>query len=259
MSDSKSDPEAHDDGYFGETVARHYDEGSPERFSAEELDPTVDLLAELAGDGRALELAVGTGRVALPLAARGVEVAGIDLSRAMVARLRAKPHGDAIAVTVGDMATTRVDGEFSLVYLVFNTINNLVTQDAQVDCFCNAAAHLAPGGRFLVETLVPDLRRLPPGERYVAFSVSDEHMGIEEYDVVNQRSISHHLWLVDGVGRRNAVPFRYAWPAEFDLMARIAGLRLESRWGDWRRSPFTAESDRHVSVWVKPEGATDQV
>jgi SAM-dependent methyltransferase len=214
------------------------------------IDPAVAVLAELAGDGRALELAIGTGRIALPLAARGVPVTGIDLSEPMVAELRAKPGGDAIPVTIGDMTTTRVDGSFRVVYLVFNTIGNLVTQEAQVACFENAAAHLEPGGCFLIELGVPDLRRLPPGERHVVFAASERHGGIDEYDVAAQRLVSHHY----SAGGRSSMPFRYAWPAELDLMARIAGLTLRDRWADWDRSPFGNESTKHVSVWEKPAG-----
>jgi SAM-dependent methyltransferase len=233
------------DDHFGEEVAAAYD-GGP-MFSAEVLGPTVDFLATLAGDGVALELGIGTGRVALPLAQRGVTVHGIDLSEAMVARLREKPGSEAIATTLGDFATTRVDGTFRLAYLVFNTIMNLTTQDAQVACFENAARHLEPGGCFVVEVMVPDLRRLPPGERYVVFDVAEAHVGIDEYDVARQGLVSHH----HTPDRHAAVPFRYVWPAELDLMARIAGLALRERWEDWDRSPFTGESRTHVSVWER--------
>ena len=228
--------------------ADRYDAGLGERGAPETIDRTVDVLAELADGGAVLELGIGTGRIALPLAARGVPVQGIDLSEPMVAQLRAKPGGDAIPVAIGDFGTTRVDGVFRLVYLVYNTIDNLLTQDAQVACFVNAAAHLEPGGCFVVEVGVPDLRRLPPGERYVAFSVEDEYVGVDEYDVVTQGLISHH----QSTGRRLSMPFRYVWPSELDLMARIAGLALRNRWADWTREPFTAESRSHVSVWEKP-------
>jgi len=241
----------HDDGYFDEPIAARYDETSSERFRRDEVDATVDLLVELAGGGRALELAIGTGRIAVPLAARGVEVAGIEKSEAMAARLRAKPGGDAIPVTIGDMATTTIEGTFSLVYLVYNTIGNLTTQDAQVACFRNAAAHLAPGGCFLIEIGVPGLRTLPPGERYQVFYGSDDYWGIDEYDVANQGLISHHVENVDGEYRRFSMPFRFAWPAEFDLMARLAGMTLRERWSSWTREPFTSESTKHVSVWEK--------
>ena len=242
----------HDDGYFDEPIAARYDETSSERFQRDEVDATVDLLVELAGGGRALELAIGTGRIAVPLAARGVEVAGIEKSEAMAARLRAKPGGDAIPVTIGDMATTTIEGTFSLVYLVYNTIGNLTSQDAQVACFRNAAAHLAPGGCFLIEIGVPGLRTLPPGERYQVFYGSDDYWGIDEYDVANQGLISHHVENVDGEYRRFSMPFRFAWPAEFDLMARLAGMTLRHRWSGWKHEPFTSESEVHVSVWEKP-------
>jgi len=214
------------DGYFDERVAARYDESSSEVFAREAVEPAVDFLAALAGDGRALELGIGTGRIALPLAGRGVEVHGIDLSQAMVARLREKLGGEAIPVAIGDFATTRVDGAFSLAYLVFNTINNLTTQAEQVACFRNVAAHLEPGGRFVIEVGVPELRRLPPGETMHVFDASEGHWGIDEYDVANQGLVSHHFSLADGKIERVSMPFRYVWPAELDLMARIAGLRL---------------------------------
>ncbi len=242
--------------HFGEEVAARYDEGSPERFDPAVLGPTVDFLAELAlaRTGSALELGIGTGRVALPLAARGVRVHGIDLSEAMVARLRAKPGGDAIPVTIGDFASTRVGGTFSLAYLVFNTIENLTTQDEQVACFRNVAAHLEPGGCFVVEVGVPDLQRLPYGETFRPFAVTDAHLGIDEYDVVSQGLISHHYLAVDGRFELNSVPFRYVWPAELDLMARLAGMTLRERWGGWGREPFTRLSESHVSVWETAAG-----
>jgi SAM-dependent methyltransferase len=232
--------------WFGERVAARYDDDA-EMFSPAVVDPAVDFLAGLAGDGAALELAIGTGRIALPLAARGVPVSGIDLSEAMVAELRKKPGGAEIPVAIGDYATTRVDGEFSLVFVVFNTIGNLTTQDWQVAAFENAAAHLRPGGCFVVETGVPSAR----GERFRVFDVSETHVGVDEYDVATQGLVSHHFSLVDGAWERASVPFRYASPAEFDLMARIAGMRLRERWGGWKREPFTAESPKHVSVWEK--------
>jgi SAM-dependent methyltransferase len=241
-----------EDGYFGEPVAAMYDETSDKMFDPAVVDPTVDFLAELAGDGRALELGIGTGRIALPLAARGVEVHGIELSRAMAARLRAKPGGEGIRVTIGDVATAKVDGTFRLAYLVFNTIMNLTTQAAQVACFRNVAAHLEPGGRFVIEVGVPDLQRLPPGERFVVFDGSETHWGIDEYDVVNQGLISHHFQVIDGRVEKTSGPFRYVWPAELDLMAELAGMRLRERWAGWKREPFTSNSRQHVSVWEKP-------
>jgi len=242
------------DGWFGEDVAARYDEDEHEMFGAAAVGPAVDFLARLAGGGRALELGIGTGRIALPLAARVIEVHGVDLSRAMVDRLRAKPGGDAIGVTIGDFATTRVDGEFSLVYLVFNTIQNLTTQAEQVACFRNVAAHLQPGGCFVIETGVPSLRLLPPGERFHAFHVTPEYWGFDEFDVANQGLVSHHFRVIDDRVVRNSVPFRYVWPAELDLMAEMAGMRLEKRWAGWNREPFTGESRSHVSVWRTPTG-----
>lgn len=232
--------------------AATYDDDVADMFSPDAVDPAVDVLVDLAGGGPALEFAIGTGRVALPLADRGVEVTGIELSQPMIDALLAKPGSDRIRVVHGDMATTRVDGRFSLVYLVFNTISNLLTQDAQVACFENAAAHLAPGGRFVVEVGVPDLQRLPRGERFVPFHVSADHVGIDEYDIVDQMLVSHHITTRDGVTSRSSGRFRYAWPAEYDLMARIAGLRQFARWEDWQRNPFNGASTRHVSVWECP-------
>ncbi|MER6452569.1 class I SAM-dependent methyltransferase [Streptomyces sp900105245] len=242
-----------DDGYFGEAVAARYDESSAEMFADGVVEPVAGFLAGLAGGGgRALEFGVGTGRIALPLARRGVEVHGIELSRAMLRRLRDKPGGDAIGVTVGDFASAKVDGVFSVAYLVYNTIMNLTSQDAQVDCFRNAAEHLAPGGCFVVEVGVPDLRRLPPGQDAVPFRVDGGRLGFDLYDVATQSMSSHHVEVVDGRGRYLEIPFRYVWPAELDLMARIAGLRLRERWDGWTREPFTGDSRQHVSVWEKP-------
>ncbi len=241
-----------DDGYFDDRVAARYDESSAEMFDPAVVDPAVDLLVEIAGSGRALELGIGTGRIALPLAQRGVPVHGIELSKAMVARLRAKPGGEEIGVTIGDFATTTVDGTFSVAYLVFNTIQNLTTQAAQVACFRNVAAHLEPGGCFVVEVGVPELRRLPPGETIRAFHVSETRWGLDEYDVARQGLTSHHFTIVDGQVERVSIPFRYAWPSELDLMAELAGMRLRDRWSGWKREPFTSDSRKHVSVWEKP-------
>jgi SAM-dependent methyltransferase len=242
--------------HFGEDVAARYDEDSAPMFGPDVLGLTVDLLAELAGDGAALELAVGTGRVALPLSARGVPVSGIELSTAMVDRLRAKDGSDRIDVTIGDMATTRVAGRFRLVYLVFNTIGNLTTQEQQVACFLNAAAHLEPGGCFLIEVVVPDLRRVPPGENARVFAHAPGYVGYDRYtDFVAQQATSHHF-VADGSGVRElTTPFRYVWPSELDLMAQLAGLSLRDRWAGWDRSPFTGESASHVSVWEAPASA----
>jgi len=233
------------DDYFGEDVAARYDEDLGGYGDPGAIRRTVDLLADLAGDGPALEFAIGTGRIALPLAARGIAVHGLDLSEAMVDQLRAKPGGDAIPVVLGDYATTRVDGTFTLVYLVFNTINNQTTQEGQVATFANAAAHLASGGCFVVEVGVPGLA---PVE---VFDLSDTHVGIDERHPGTQRFFSHHFTLVDGQWVRNSIPFRSASPGELDLMARLAGMELRERWSDWGREPFTAESTKHVSVWRK--------
>lgn len=243
-----------DDGYFDGEVAARYDETAAEMFDPAVLDPAVGFLAAMAGNGRALELGVGTGRIALPLAERGVPVHGIELSEAMAAKLRAKPGGADIGVTIGDFTSTTVEGSFTLAYLVFNTIMNLTTQQAQVACFHNVAVHLEPGGCFVAEVMVPELRRLPPGDTFHVFTGSDEYWGIDEYDVAAQGLISHHLEVVDGRLERVSMPFRYVWPAELDLMAQLAGMTLRERWGGWMREPFTSESRRHVSVWEKPPG-----
>jgi SAM-dependent methyltransferase len=226
------------DWFAGEVAAR-YDADTAEMA----VDPVVDFLLPLA-DGGALELAIGTGRIAVPLAARGVRVAGIDLSPDMVAELRKKT--DDIPVVLGDMTTTRVDGTFSLVYVVFNSINNVTTQDGQVAVFENAAAHLDPGGCFVVEVGVRNRQALE------VFDLSDTHVGVDEYDADTQRLVSHHFTLRDGEWERISMPFRSVSPAELDLMARLARLRLRERWADWDRSPFTAGSRKHVSVWEKP-------
>jgi SAM-dependent methyltransferase len=238
--------------HFGEDVAARYDESSADMFDPAVLEPTVSFLAQLAGDGAALELGIGTGRIALPLSERGVRVVGIDLSEAMVAKLREKPGAERIEVAIGDFATTQVEGMFSLAYVVFNTIGNLTSQDAQVACFQNAAAHLEPGGCFVIELGVPGLRTLPPGEGFQVFEFVPEHIGIDEYDVMNQGLISHHLSRGEGAWELVSMPFRYVWPAELDLMARLAGMTLRERWSDWNQEPFTSESTKHVSVWEKP-------
>lgn len=239
MADVKPD-------YFGEEVAARYDDGLGRWGDPETVAATADFLAGLAGGGAALELGIGTGRIALPLAERGVPVHGIDLSEAMVARLRAKPGGDRIPVTMGDFATTRVDGTFSLAYIVFNTIMNLTTQEDQIACFANAAAHLEPGGCFVVEVGVPR------GQRLEVFALGDTHVGVDEWEPATQRLVSHHFSLVEGSWVRNSIPFYAAAPGEHDLMARLAGMQLRERWSGWRREPFTAETTRHISVWEKP-------
>ena len=237
--------------HFGEHVAARFDERYAHKATPAVVDPIVDFVVELAGAGAVLELGVGTGRIALPLAQRGVHVHGIDLSEAMVARLRAKPGAEQVGVTVGDFATTTVKGRFSVAYIVANTIMNLTTQNEQVACFCNAAAHLEPNGCFVVEVLVPRLQRLPPGETFQPFTVEPTHLGFDEYDVVRQGLVSHHYWIEDGKVEVVSPPFRYVWPSELDLMARIAGMTLRERWGGWRREPFDGDSPQHVSVWEK--------
>lgn len=239
--------------YFEEPVAARYDTPGTGMFNSAVLGPTVDFLEGLTDGGAALEFGIGTGRVALPLSQRGVPVAGIDLSPQMVERLRAKPGAETIEVVIGDFATTRLGRTFRLVYLVFNTIGNLTTQDQQVDCFSNAAAHLEPAGYFVIETGVPQLQRLPPGERVRPFVVRPDHLGFDEYDIATQGLVSHHYQPTDGSMTVQSIPFRYVWPAELDLMARIAGMRLHGRWANWQRDPFTSDSTSHVSVWRKPE------
>ena len=242
-------------GFFGEHDAELYDRSTGEEFDAGVIEATVDFLAGLAGDGRALELGVGTGRIALPLAGRGIAVHGIDLSQPMVDQLRAKRGGDAIQITIGDFSTVRVDGSFSLAYLVYNTIENLTTQDAQVQCFQNAAAHLEPGGCFVIEVGIPQLQRLPPGETVRPFLVTPERLGFDEYDIANQGLVSYHYWLGDSALGQFSQPFRYVWPAELDLMARLAGMTLRERWSSWSRAPFTSDSTEHISVWQKAADA----
>ncbi|MQA01215.1 MAG: methyltransferase domain-containing protein [Streptosporangiales bacterium] len=234
-------------------AARGYDTPGAGMFATEVLGPTVDRLAELAGGGRVLEFAIGTGRVAVPLAQRGVPVTGIELSVPMVEQLRTKVDEAMVPVVVGDMASARAPGEYSLVYLVFNTIGNLLTQAEQVACFRNAARHLAAGGRFVIELGVPDLRKLPPGQQAVVFHSEAGYMGVDTYDVVRQHLVSHHFRFADG---RQAelfrTPQRYVWPAELDLMAQLAGFELESRHADWAGAEFTAESGSHISVYRLP-------
>jgi len=242
------------DGYFDQSVAEHYDDPSDEMFSAGVIGATVDFLIQESHGGNALEFGIGTGRIALPLSDRGVTVAGIDLSQAMLDQLASKPGAESIEVTRGDFAVTRVAGSFSLVYLVFNTIMNLTTQMEQVACFRNAAAHLEPGGRFVVEVMVPDLQRLPPGQTGVVFRSDESGWGIDEYDVINQGLTSHHLDIEGDEVTYASVPFRYVWPAELDLMAELAGMRLVHRFGGWDRKPFEADSRQHISVWEKSVG-----
>jgi SAM-dependent methyltransferase len=240
------------ENYFDAWVAEQYEILWPDVFDPKVVDPAVTFLAELAGDGDALEFGIGTGRLALPLSRRGIRVQGIELSAAMVERLRAHPGSAAIDVTIGDFSTRTVDGGFALVYLVLNTIMNLTTQAAQVACFGNAAHHLESGGHFVVEVTVPPWQRLPPGETAIPFLVSDTHLGFDRIDVVTQASSSHHYWFVDGEAKTFSAPFRYVWPSELDLMAQLAGMRPAGRWSDWTRRPFTSSSRSHVSVWQKP-------
>jgi SAM-dependent methyltransferase len=238
------------DEIWDATAAAQYDTPGEGMFAPEVLGPTVDLLADLAAGGAALELAVGTGRVAIPLAERGVPVTGIELSRPMLDRLHEKVGRDLVRVVEGDMANTRVDGTFTLAYLVFNTISNLLTQDAQVECFRNAARHLSPGGHFVVELWVPQLRMLPPGAPATVFSAEPGYLGVDTYDVLDQQVVSHHVRFDRGRSATHAIsPHRYIWPSELDLMGRLAGFELAARWADWDRSPFTAESRSHVSVY----------
>jgi SAM-dependent methyltransferase len=235
------------------TTAAEYDESAADMFHPDVLDPAVAFLARLAGPGPALEFAVGTGRVAIPLAARGIGVTGIELSQPMIDRLQAKPGASAVTVVAGDMATTRVPGEFTLVYLVWNSISNLQTQQEQVECFRNAARHLSSGGRFVIELWVPALRQLPRGQLGVPATFTDSHLCLDTYDVVTQRCTSHHYTRrADGTTTYSAGSFRYIWPAECDLMAQLAGLEPEARYADWQGGPFTADSESHVSVWRKP-------
>ncbi len=237
---------------FDEQIALRYDEDSGSMYRPEVLNPTVDFLKDLAGDGAALEFGIGTGRVALPLRARGVPVHGIDISEPMLEQLRSKPGAEHLGITQGDFASTRVQGTFRLAYLVYNTIMNLTTQNEQVACFENAAAHLEPGGCFVIEVAVPNLRRMPPGERVRAFNIGQTHFGFDEYtDFTGQILYSHHYWTDEGQLRTFSTPYRWVWPAELDLMARLAGMTLRERWAGWTRQPFTDESDTHVSVWEK--------
>jgi SAM-dependent methyltransferase len=237
--------------YFDGEIAENYDL-APDIFDPAVVDPIVSFLADLAGGGAALELGMGTGRIALPLSRRGVRVHGIELSPAMVARLQTKSNADDIAVTIGDFASTQVEGTFRLAYLVYNTITNLTTQDEQVACFRNVARHLEPGGVFVIELEVPPLQRLPPGETVRAFVVDPPHLGFDEVDIATQQGVSHHYWVGGGKGVVHSFPYRFVWPSELDLMARIAGMTLHQRWGDWNREPFTANSSKHISVWEKP-------
>lgn len=238
------------DGVFDKEIAQTYDQDHGGTDPAL-IERTVDCLVELAGHGDILEFAVGTGRIALALIAKGARVKGIELSGAMVEKLRENEINAPMDVALGDMISTIVSGQFSLVFLVFNTIDNLTTQDAQIACFENAARHLAPGGRFVIETQVPPIQKVPFGETRLAFANSRDHFGIDDFDIVTQNYTSNHVWMDEEKHKHLVIPFRYAWPSELDLMARIAGLDLEFRWCDWDRSPFDRTSTKHVSVWKK--------
>jgi len=239
--------ETHFDGW----VAQRYQLLWPELFDPAFLDSSVNVLADLAGSGPALEFGIGTGRVALPLSRRGVRVHGIELSSAMVAQLQTQPGASDIAVTIGDFATAKAPGAFTLVYLLRNTITNLTTLDEQVECFRNAAAHLQPGGCFVIENYIPELRRLPPGETRHVFTATAAHIGVGDYDFAAQVEVSQHWWLIEGELKTFSSPHRYVWPSELDLMARLAGMTLRARWTDWQRAPFTSDSRDHISVWEK--------
>ena len=236
-------------------AAQSYDTPGTGMFAPDVLGPTVDRLTEFAGGGRALEFAIGTGRVAIALAERGVPVTGIELSQPMIDQLHTKVDEATIPVVVGDMATTTAPGEYTLVYLVFNTISNLLTQAEQVECFRNAARHLAPGGRFVIELWVPELRKLPPGQPAVVYHIEPGYIGLDTYDVLRQHLVSHHFTFDQDGGRQARLgrsPHRYIWPAELDLMAQLAGFDLESRHADWAGAEFTADSRSHVSVYRLP-------
>lgn len=232
--------------------AQNYDRNHAERFGTDEVNLTASVLADLAHGGPAVEFAVGTGRIALPLVATGVKVHGIDFSEPMLAELRKKSGADQLDLVAGDMTTTQVCSDASLVYLVFNTITNLRTQDLQVACFKNAAAHLAPGGCFVIENGVPKLRQLSPVDRVRPAHMSEEHVCLDEYvDLVNQISVSHHFYVEGDTARTLSGAFRYVWPSELDLMAQLAGMRLESRWANWQRAEFADDSLSHISVYRK--------
>ncbi len=237
--------------HFDEWIAQHYEILWPELFDPDVVGPTIDFLADLAGTGAALEFGIGTGRIALPLRQRGVRVQGIELSQAMITRLQSQGGTTKIGVTPGDFATATVDGTFTLVYLLRNTITNLTSQEEQVECFRNAARHRQSGGSFVIENYVPELRRLPPGETTHVFTATRTHIGVGEYDVVNQIEVSRHWWVVEGELRTFSSPHRYVWPSELDLMARLAGMVLRKRWSGWRGEAFTADSRSHISVWEK--------
>lgn len=237
--------------HFDDWIARHYETLWPELFDPAVVEPVLDLLADLAGTGAALEFGIGTGRIGLPLSQRGVPVHGIELSPAMITQLQSQEGASNVGVTLGDFATATVDGTFNLVYLLRNTITNLTTQDEQVECFGNAARHLEPGGVFVIENYIPELRRIPPGETTHVITATPTHIGVDEYDVVNQIEVSRHWWVIEGQLKTFSSPHRYVSPSELDLMARLAGMVLRDRWSGWRGERFTADSRSHISVWQK--------
>ena len=250
---SPDDDVAGDESTSFDPIAPFFDEIYAYLEVEEVVGPAVDFLAELAGDGHALELGMGTGRIALPLAARGIDVSGIELSEGMVARLREKPGGQDIPVVIGDFSRASVEGSFSLAYIVRNTLWNLRTQEKQVACFQNVAAHLAPGGHFVIEMFVPDLHGITPGHNIRALRAEASRMSFDVFDVANQGLTSVHYWFREEGIRSFAGQGRYVWPAEMDLMARLAGMRLSERWADWDRAPFTEDSRSHISVYETPD------
>ena len=246
----------HDDGIFNQQIAATYDVNEAEMFDPAVVDPVLDVLSGLAAGKPALEFGIGTGRIAVPLAFRGVPVHGIDISNAMMEKIKAKPAGDKIKVTTGDFSHTQVDGSFGVVYLVFNTIMNLTSQAEQVACFQNAADHLDAGGYFVIEVMLPRLQWLVPGERLMTWEHSALHWGMDEYDIATQGLVSHHMHIIDGEPVLSDTPCRYVWPAELDLMAQLASMSLVSRWQDWQQTPFDSQSREHVSIWRKTASST---
>jgi SAM-dependent methyltransferase len=233
---------------YGDRIADVYDD----LYTSYE-EAAINTLTELAGGGRALELGIGTGRIAIPLAMKGIDVSGIDASEAMVAKLHAKSGGSNISVTTGSFADLNVEGDFSLIYVVFNTFFGLLTQEEQVLCFCNVAKHLKEDGCFLIEAFVPDMTRFTKGQNVNAIAVSSDGVNLEvtRHDAAGQRVNSQHIVITEYGIRLYPVQLRYAWPSELDLMAQIAGLRLSHRWSNWRRDPFTSESGKHISIYSR--------
>jgi SAM-dependent methyltransferase len=233
---------------YGERVAGVYDDWYTE------YDPhAVDALAEIAGDGRVLELGIGTGRIALPLSAKGVDVHGIDAAESMISRLRSKPGGEKITIAPGNFAEVAVEGKFALVYIVFNTFFALSSQEEQVQCFRNVAAHLDAGGCFVIEAFVPDVTRFTGGQVNWATKVTADEVQLDvgQHDAATQRVVSQKVVITDGNVRLYPVQIRYCWPSEMDLMAQLAGLRLRERWSNWKREPFTSESGQHISIYER--------